>query len=135
VVYDPGDGILLQSAALIQKPLIGGKTIIHMKGISIAIETIVYIILAVLVLTILLYFLTSQAGPAQTSIDNERNRDSLCGKYIGKDITCANPEKVDDTNIKSQLFDVCKKIESFSCKTSLDKTCIQKCCSIFCPIA
>ena len=64
-----------------------------MKGVSIAMETIIYIILAIIVLTVLLYFLTSQAGPAQTRVELENQRNTLCGKYVKYDPTCQDPSE------------------------------------------
>ena len=52
------------------------------KGISLAIETIVFIILAVTVMSVLLLFFTKTVGDTQTPIDREKERIILCGKFF-----------------------------------------------------
>ncbi|MBI3190711.1 hypothetical protein HYZ41_03330 [archaeon] len=107
-----------------------------MKGVSIALETVVYIILAVIVLTVLLYFLTSQAGPAQVSVNDERTRTTLCGKYVYYDYSCTDSSKVEkdvpNPTILNELTVICKKLES-ACNTFEQQKCIQRCCRLFCP--
>ena len=109
------------------------------KGIAIAMETIVYIILAVLVLAILLYFLTSQAGPAQSEAELQLARAELCLDYTAYDSTCENPNKIPSNavtkknkNLLAELFRVCKAISGTRCSGQLTPACIQTCCFV-CP--
>ncbi len=107
-----------------------------MKGISIAMETIVYIILAVLVLTILLYFFTSQAGPAQDRTRLEEQRSNLCGLYSQQDVNCNNMNAV-DASTRTSLLGVCGKLTEPSCAAGQNydaQKCIQNCC-FTCPRA
>jgi hypothetical protein len=106
-----------------------------MKGIAIAMETIVYIILAVLVLAVLLYFLTSQANPVQQTAQLERERAQLCSQYVSYDRTCSDITKAsgaktgDNKDLVSELLETCGKIPSASAPigyTSIQK--IQRCC-------
>jgi len=58
------------------------------KGISIAIETIIYLILGITVLSVLLFFFLTQAGPAQDQFRLEADRNRYCGSYVSKDLLC-----------------------------------------------
>ena len=61
-----------------------------MKGVSLAIETIIILILAVSVLTVLLFFLRSQVGPAQDTATLLREQTSACSAYVGADPACTD---------------------------------------------
>ena len=63
-----------------------------MKGVSIAIETIVYLILAITVLSVLLFFFLTQAGPPQDQYTLEAKRNSLCGAYTSNDFSCVGKD-------------------------------------------
>lgn len=108
-----------------------------MKGISIAMETIVYIILAVMVLTILLFFLTSQASPAQTMTELQNKRTQFCGRYTQYDSRCDRLDQVRDvpdmvTTVR-ELLTTCGKLEIPQCGAGgNDQNCIQLCC-LMCP--
>jgi hypothetical protein len=113
-----------------------------MKGISIAIETVVYMILAVTVLSVALFFFLSQAGPSQDLYTLESKRDRYCMAYVSMDYGCAgkNGKVVDGTspevlkNIGSACLEMTRKF-SYSydaCGESATLQCIQQCC-ITCP--
>ena len=103
-----------------------------MKGVSIALETIIYIILAVMVLTVLLFFFTSQASPAQNRVELEKKRAQLCGKYIQYDNRCDQLSQVPAT-IATDLLGVCGKLDVRQCGAGgNNKDCIQYCC-LECP--
>jgi hypothetical protein len=59
-----------------------------MKGVAIAIETVIYLILGVTVLSIALFFFLSQAGPAQDQYKLEADRNRFCGTYVSIDFQC-----------------------------------------------
>ena len=101
-----------------------------MKGVSIAMETIIYIILAVTVLTVLLFFFTSQAGPTQTRVELENKRAQLCGQYAQADFQCDSPQKANPKTV-SDLVSTCKSLDVPECPTNA-VNCIQRCC-ITCP--
>ncbi|MBI4896186.1 MAG: hypothetical protein HY832_01425 [Candidatus Aenigmarchaeota archaeon] len=101
-----------------------------MKGISIAIETIVYIILAVTVLSILLFFFTSQAGPSRRDLDYQRIRNQYCGVYANQNPTCDQAKDAKLTDEITKIKDACKNLKI--CTTQPDHECILNCC-IFCP--
>jgi hypothetical protein len=100
-----------------------------MKGISIAMESIVYIILAVLVLTVLLYFFTSQAGPAEDRFNLEQKRSSLCGQYSRQDISCSDISRV-AAPVVDELVEVCGRLKEKDCPNNRQK-CVQSCCGGF----
>ncbi|MDI6721521.1 MAG: hypothetical protein QMD85_03960 [Candidatus Aenigmarchaeota archaeon] len=107
------------------------------KGVSLAIETIVFIILAVLVLTILLYFFTSQSGPAQQQVDLQRQRNQYCGEVVYKVPDCDETKITSDTELSGdpdkpydKLKDVCDKLNL--CPSGGGSKCAKDCC-IFCP--
>jgi len=106
-----------------------------MKGVSLAIETIIYLILAVTVLTILLYFFLSQASPVETEFELRQKQATLCGRYVNVDPKCegdgTNPKG--DAAVISELVKTCEKlgIDPSYCPTQ-NLHCIQVCCNV-CP--
>ena len=115
-----------------------------MKGIALAMETMVYIILAVLVLAILLYFLTTNAAPLQNQAQLEEKRAKYCSMYVQHNSDCNNPGGVTQlgtdagkTVVKDDLLKTCDKIGISSCSVSASDRdqakCIQTCCYV-CPV-
>lgn len=101
-----------------------------MKGVSLAIETVVFIILAVLVLTILLFFFTSQSGPAQQEISLQRQRAEICGRIATADPKC---ETFTGVFGMDKLITTCAGLKL--CTAGQDnEACVKKCCTIFCPV-
>ena len=108
-----------------------------MKGISIAIETIVYLILAITVLSVLLLFFLTQAGPAQDQYTLEAKRDRFCGAYATKDFACVGknnqpadvqPEVLN--GIQSACNELTRRFNAgySECQGSATLRCIQQCC-------
>lgn len=100
-----------------------------MKGVSLAIETIIYIILAVLALSILILFFTTVGGDSQQTIKDEARRSVLCGEYKTFSPGCGDPAGFDE---KDELQSVCNKLKAKDCN-SPTKECFQNCCNILCP--
>ncbi len=108
------------------------------KGISLAIETIVFIILAVTVLSVLLLFFTGTGGPAQTSVELENKRNIICGDYVRNYPKCDSP----GTGLKDidKLPDICKKLGTIDpkepakkpCESGNPQECFVLCCRLFC---
>jgi hypothetical protein len=107
------------------------------KGIALATDTIVYIILAVTVLAVLLWFFTSNAGPVETRVDNERLRIDLCGQATRFDPNCDGKadNQADQTALDrilstgtNNLVKICKNL-NIACSGS---DCAKKCCMV-CP--
>ena len=113
-----------------------------MKGISIAIETIIYLILAITVLSVLLFFFLSQAGPSQDQFKLEADRNRFCGSYVSKDLTCAGKDGAPLTDVQSgivtKIRSTCEELNrrfNFNyCKgdNTGDLKCIRDCC-LTCP--
>ena len=103
-----------------------------MKGVAIALETIVYLILAVTVLTVLLYFFTSQANPAQNRLELLRQQQDGCLSFAKQQKSCQDitfPQA-------AQLEKTCKALNDFqSCRTGGIDQCFRECCRAFCGLA
>ncbi|KHO47683.1 MAG: hypothetical protein QT00_C0002G0343 [archaeon GW2011_AR5] len=118
-----------------------------MKGVSLAIETIIYLILAVLVLMVLIGFFLTQAGPAQDQYALEAKRNSLCGAYVTNDFSCAgtggNPVAAASPSVVQNIATTCAELNrrfgsAYRCTTSSTSgsaalDCIRSCC-ITCPV-
>jgi hypothetical protein len=107
-----------------------------MKGISIAIETVIYLILGVTVLSITLFFFLSQAGPAQDQYTLEANRNRFCGAYVTLDFECkgtgGHVVQIDQSVLKG-IGTACKELSRRNiypnpCTDVADLRCIQSCC-------
>ncbi len=96
------------------------------KGVAIAMESIIYIILAVLVLTILLYFFMTQAGPAQSEFELRRQSIDLCNQVVQYSNKCQITNV--PLELQNKLKDVCKNLKVIDCPTDAQK-CIQRCCA------
>jgi len=115
-----------------------------MKGIALAIETIVFIILAVTVLSVLLFFFTSTGGQAQHEFELQQQRQMYCGRYANIDTACEQsgfdkvvqhdvPLNAKD-KILPNILDACSKLRiSPQHCGSISLACVQACC-IQCPI-
>jgi hypothetical protein len=82
------------------------------KGMSLAIETVIVIVLAAAVLSALLYFFMSNWNPANQTIENMRKRTELCNSYLAKDPLCKQ-ENFKDVAVQipfGTLQDICKKL-------------------------
>jgi len=113
-----------------------------MKGIAIAVETIVYLILAVTVMTVALMFFLSQGGKAQTDFEIEAARSSACASYQYYDPQCTNTDSAKiPKQIQKDLNTACAKYSErrnlelrcvSGAETIGDIKCVQQCC-LACP--
>lgn len=112
-----------------------------MKGVSLAIETIIYLILAIMVLAVLLLFFLTQAGPAQDQYKLEADRNRYCGTYTSLDFGCAGKggQPVDSASqdLRKNIGTTCKELSrrfgfAYPCSDIADLTCIKQCC-LTCP--
>ena len=115
-----------------------------MKGVSIAIETIIYLILAITVLSVLLFFFLTQAGPAQDQYTLEAKRQASCGAYTSVDFSCNGVNgqpKTGQGGVQQKVLDdigkSCSELSkrfgfAYACQGSADLPCIKSCC-ITCP--
>lgn len=109
-----------------------------MKGISIAMETIVYVILAVMVLSVLLFFFTSMGGQSQNEVQMRSKAIQACGIYTTYDTKCESTSKL-PTNIQNReqilkdIGEACKFLRYDQCNADTATIeCIKNCC-INCP--
>ncbi len=114
-----------------------------MKGISLAIETIIFIILAVTVLSVLLLFLTGTGGPAQDRVALESQRNIICGDYVRAAPLCDSDGSGSKIKGLDKLQDICKKLgtanpegktpeEKKPCDGGDKAKCYAACCRLFC---
>jgi hypothetical protein len=96
-----------------------------------AMETIVYIILAVTVLTVLLIFFTSQAGPAQNTLELLNQQRDGCIAYAQQDPSCGN----EGFPSAGKLEKACKSLKQFNeCDSGSTSSCFKACCRTFCRV-
>lgn len=96
-------------------------------------ETVVYLILAVLVMAILLYFLTSQTRPVEDITRWEREAAQYCTSYVIKDPECTRTSVVgatkDGAAVVKSIVETCTKLKRLGCILGGNpQTCIQSCC-------
>lgn len=106
-----------------------------MKGISLAIETVVILIIAVVILGILSYMLISGTLPGVNNLKLQQNIQQYCGLYVQLDPTCANTKNQITTfgDSAATLAGFCKTIGYSSCTgTPLTITCVKQCCAAMC---
>jgi len=114
-----------------------------MKGVALAIETIIYIILGVTVLTVLLFFFTQMGGQSQHEFEMQQTRHQWCGTYSQYNPTCE--KSIHDTHfsgatsdtkkdeILSKIGSACKGLNIPYCTSNTASfQCIQSCC-LHCP--
>ncbi len=105
-----------------------------MRGMAIAMETVIYLILAVTVLTVLLFFFTSQANPAQNKLELYRQQQDGCLAFAKQQKSCQEvtfPQS-------PQLGKTCRSLNEFqACKAGneVSKECFRECCRTFCGLA
>jgi len=117
-----------------------------MKGVSLAIETIIVIILAVSVLTVMLFFFRSNFTPAETIVQLIAKQNNACSGYVFYDYDCdgtANSPLTGNANtefenIKTRIAEACDGLNKQrgdypSCAgASTGNACIKECCRSFC---
>ena len=106
-----------------------------MKGVSLSIETIVILILAVIVLAAMLIFFSGTTNPATDTLRATRIQTESCGAYVRKDPDCTDIGINDvPPDVKQHIADACKTLEGYpECDTgSQDINCIRSCCKTFC---
>ena len=104
-----------------------------MKGMALAIETIVVIVIAVLVLVALIAFFLGVFPGGQQQVELISRQTSLCSQYIREDPDCNSPDDVKNYDLKLELSDVCSQLNHpCSRGSSADAVCVSNCCSTFC---
>lgn len=105
-----------------------------MKGISLAIETIIFIILAVTVMSVLLVFLGKTGGESQTEVSLLKDKEIYCGQYVMQNKMCKGA--TGDQNAISKLggtSGICAKLKVPECIIpNNNERCLPACCSMFC---
>ena len=122
-----------------------------MKGISLALETIIVLILAITVLTVLSFFFTKQFGQGQTTIELLNGQREACSAYVRQNSKCTSEthRSVDTSNkdnVLGKLTYYCGRLEGHTdcpnkcrdadpakCKDKASYNCVIQCCSLYCP--
>ncbi len=111
-----------------------------MKGISLAIETIIVVILAVTVLTVLLYFFRSTQGPVEDTLKLIQKQTNACSAYTSFDSRCSDISKVQNQDVLKNIADACKGLNrqrgdypACAGQSTADIQCVKQCCKTFCP--
>ena len=100
-----------------------------MKGLSLAIETVVILIVAVVILGILTYFLITNSAGLDV-INKQRVAAELCGRYVQLgDLECRGT-KLRNFPQRDELGTTCKELEYPGCIGGLNSQCLKACCNI-----
>ena len=104
-----------------------------MKGISLSIETIVVIVLAVIVLTALLAFFLGIWNPNANEAQLQADKTRLCGRYSSLYPDCDNIG-TDSEDLRRNISSVCSRLGFSSCfgGSPASISCIEQCCYIYC---
>ncbi|MBI4895489.1 MAG: hypothetical protein HY831_03275 [Candidatus Aenigmarchaeota archaeon] len=65
-----------------------------MKGISLALETVILLILMAVVLAALMAFFLGVFNPSKTQLDTIRDKESTCVQYISRDPGCEHADAI-----------------------------------------
>lgn len=118
-----------------------GNKSINSKGMSIATETIVMLVLAAVVLVSLLAFFGSTFTPAKGEAKKTFEQARWCGEYVRYDSDCSGgsdlSNRVDNNKfdeIDKELTAACKSlgITGIFSKPNVDGVKLYKCCESFC---
>src|SRR3989344_2602439 len=102
-----------------------------MKGVSLSIETIVILILAMIVHASLLIFVSPVFNEGQSRTSNELKRTRLCDAYVQDDPKCDGTGARDvDAQIVQDLEETCRNLGK--CESLNRDDCARDCC-IICP--
>jgi len=108
-----------------------------MKGVSLSIETIVILILAVIVLSAMLIFLSGTTNPAAETLRATRIQTESCAAYVRNDPDCTG-FRINDVSpdVKQNIAEACNILQGYNeCKSSGDVAniaCVRSCCKTFC---
>ncbi|GEM_PF-2181549 len=93
-----------------------------MKGMSLALETVILLILMAVVLAALMSFFLGVFNPAKSQLDNIKNKESFCVQYISKDPGCAHAHDIKD-GTTAPYSDGTKYGSAKTAITELEKIC------------
>ena len=97
------------------------------KGMSLPVETVIVLVLAIIVLAALLFFFTGTFTPGADRVRLEQRKVDLCTKYVAADSQCKNPATAEIRTGADGLDETCKKLGL--------STVAGACCSTYCPNA
>jgi hypothetical protein len=109
-----------------------------MKGVTLPIETIVVLVLAVIVLGVLLWFFATSSTPGIQLTKLKQEQSIWCSSYQQNNHDCDENDDDDvGDDIKNKLADICYKLNQAeggysSCGGTFSNACAKECCSMFC---
>ncbi len=103
-----------------------------MRGVSLTIETIIIIILAISVLSVMLLFFRQTLGDASPYVKAINDRTKFCGNYHTQSNFCQDHDKVKNDILKG-IQQACVDINIKECTGSREGTpaseeCVKSCC-------
>ena len=106
------------------------------KGISLAIDTTIIIILAVVVLAVLIGIFFMAVGPTQTEIGARLKQTQACNTYRGFDADCDGKEyndyikNSDNEKLLKELGTACSTLKASGCyPNTASRNCVFACCT------
>ena len=107
-----------------------------MKGVSLSIETIVILILAVIVLAAMLVFFSGTTNPAADTLRATRMQTESCAAYVRKDPDCTDIGINDvPPDVKQKIAEACNILQGYDeCRGQppTNIACVRSCCKTFC---
>lgn len=118
-----------------------------MKGVSLPIETIIILALAIIVLGVLIWFFTTSSTPAIELTKLKQDQSIWCSSYQQNNPDCDDTKHREmaadqNSNIIPKIVEICSNLNSkeggySSCTTSNLRPedanpCIKQCCRMYC---
>ncbi len=95
-------------------PILILSVAMNRKGVSLPIETVVVVILAASVLSVMLLFFNQIWGQGKTDVDRIRDQTKACQKFLSLDPECSKENFIMIRVQVPELSGVCAKLEAFS---------------------
>ncbi len=117
-----------------EEPQTGGTSVPAVrKGVALATQTVVLLVLAAIVLGSILIFFMNIFNPQEKGFATVAEQTTLCQAQIRFDPKCKTPLPIPTGTPQKGLIDVCKSLNYEKCQGSpTPELCIQQCCANFC---
>lgn len=103
-----------------------------MKGISMPIETVVTIVIAVIVLTVIVLFFSGQFNPSAGNINAQQRQATNCGVLVRE--TNGKCDRLSsDSSINDNIKQACMDLKGYpKCQSGTMEECLKDCCKTYC---
>ncbi|MBI2971236.1 MAG: hypothetical protein HYY37_02335 [Candidatus Aenigmarchaeota archaeon] len=112
------------------------------KGAALPLETMTFMVLAIIVLAALLFLFSGNVPPAGDKVAKERERAIACSAYTQKDPECSidlgSPASTSEVNdARNRVAVACKALRALEggysdCTGTASLACVWQCCSTYC---